>query len=182
MRAAVRCAAPMPSPSSSTMFLTFAPPATKGTTSKLPRAVTVWPSLCVALTLNSWSPGFVISTARTVAMAAFSGRPLTQPLAQLRSATVATTGLPSIMKLAAVMDLAASSGRSVACRSKRWPGRKRAMTGAALPDAKSSLGGVRRLTLGAAAAAPASAASKGANRRRAGVSFMVVCSKSRVRG
>ena len=38
----------------------------------------------------------------------------------------------------------------VACKSKRWSGKNRAITGAALPLVNSSLGGVNRVTWGAA--------------------------------
>ena len=67
--------------------------------------------------------------------------------------------LPSISKRAETMRRP-ESGFNVACRSKRWPGRKRATTGAASasrPLANSSDGGVKRLTLGVASAMPAQA-------------------------
>jgi hypothetical protein len=56
--------------------------------------------------------------------------------------------------------LSAASGRKVACKSKRWPGRKRAITGAACPLLNNSLGGVRRVTAGAAWAHSAVKAAK----------------------
>jgi hypothetical protein len=45
MRAAVRCDAPMPSPSMMMMFFTFLPPGLIRCTSKLPSRETDWPSL-----------------------------------------------------------------------------------------------------------------------------------------
>jgi hypothetical protein len=66
--------------------------------------------------------------------------------------TSALTSFPLIEKRALVIVLDASSGRTVACKSKRWPGKNRAITGAALPLLNISLGGVRRVTVGAAKA------------------------------
>lgn len=51
-----------------------------------------------------------------------------------------------------MMVLSAASGTMVACKSKRWSGKKRAITGAALPLENSSLGGVNLVTCGAAIA------------------------------
>lgn len=98
-----------------------------------------------------------------MAIAALTGTSFTQPVAQLRKATVAPTkvlpfltltDLPSIANIAEEIVLLASSGRSVACKSKRWPGKNRAMMGAAWLLVNSSLGGVSRDTAGAASAAP----------------------------
>ena len=50
MRAADLWAIPIPSPRKMMMFLTFCPPFSNGTISKLPVATTFWPSLCVAVT------------------------------------------------------------------------------------------------------------------------------------
>ena len=155
MRAAVRCATPRPSPNMMMMFLTLPLLKSlrcKATTSKLPRAVTVWPSLCVAVTLKLCTPGCATVKARSVAMLALVGTLATQPLLQPRSATGRFSAMLSMAKRTSRMVLLGSSGRNVACMSKRWPGKKRAMMGAACWLLNSSLGGVKRLTVGAAVA------------------------------
>src|SRR5580765_5607709 len=156
MRAAVRWAAPMPSPSRMMMFFAGRPSRPIATTSKLPSALTLWPSLCVARTVSLWTPGRATENARCETTAAFTSfgsvRPVVTTLVVPGDGCV---GAPSTRKLKS-FSVVPASRRTVACRSKRWPGRKRAMYGpATLPLANSSLGGVSRLTVGAA---PASAA------------------------
>src|SRR5687768_3570219 len=60
MRAAVRCAMPMPSPMSMMMFFALMPVDLICTTSKLLVAVTGWFSLCVALMLSVWIAPFLL--------------------------------------------------------------------------------------------------------------------------
>jgi hypothetical protein len=90
--------------------------------------------------------------ARLDTTAVLAEMPLRQMASQALTETSAVTALPLMEKYALVIVLDASSGRTVACKSKRWPGKNRAITGAALPLLNISLGGVRRVTVGAAKA------------------------------
>ena len=75
-------------------------------------------------------PGFLRVMARTVATALFFGMFGKQPVEQSRNAVDTLTTWLSIANSALVIDLLASSGLMVACRSKRCSGKKRAMMGA----------------------------------------------------
>ena len=86
--------------------------------------------------------------ARTLATALFFGTFGKHPVEQSRKAVDTLTTWLLIANSALVIDLLASSGLMVACRSKRCSGKKRAMMGAGWPLLKSSLGGVRRDTTG----------------------------------
>lgn len=90
--------------------------------------------------------------ARTVATALFFEMVGRHPVEQSRKAVEMLTTWLLIENSALVIDLLASSGLMVACKSKRCSGRKRATIGAACPLLNSSLGGVRRVTTGCAKA------------------------------
>ena len=165
MRAAVRCAAPMPSPSRMMMFFAGRPCLVSATTSKLPVAVATWPSLCVALIFSRCTPGLFNEYARNDTTAAFTSlgrlRPVVTTLV-VAGAGLSATPSTANSKLASVVP---ASSRTVACRSKRCPGRKRAIVGGfGLLLANSSLGGVKRETDGAASTTPVSRPSTAANK------------------
>ena len=133
------------------MFLAGRPLRSSATISKLPTALTRCPSLWVARTVSVWTPGLANEKARCDTTAAFTSfesvRPVVTTLVVFGAGRVST---PSTRKRKSTSVVSASS-RTVACRSKRCPGRKRAITGPpCLLDANSSLGGVSRETLGAA--------------------------------
>src|SRR5262249_56010270 len=67
------------------------------------------------------------------------------------------TGWPSTVNAKLVM-VVSRSVLTVACRSNFWPTKNRAIMGAAWPELNSSLGGVKRDTVGAASAVAASTA------------------------
>ena len=96
-----------------------------GTTSKLPVAVTTWPSLCVAVTVKVCTPGLSALTARMVAMLALVGTLGRQPWAQPRRATFTpSSALPSMAKRAPVMVLPASSGAQGGLQVKALAGQE----------------------------------------------------------
>ena len=90
--------------------------------------------------------------ARTLATALFFEILGRQPVEQSRKAVETLTTWLLIANSALVIDLLASSGLIVACKSKRCSGKKRAMTGAGCPLLNNSLGGVSRVTTGCAEA------------------------------
>ena len=90
--------------------------------------------------------------ARTVATALFFEMVDRHPVEQSRKEVEMLTTWLLIENSALVIDLLASSGLMVACKSKRCSGKKRATIGAACPLLNSSLGGVRRVTTGCAQA------------------------------
>src|SRR5258708_39786047 len=94
-------------------------------------------------------PGLPVEKARSEAMSVFAGLPETVASAH---DTVPGTAAPSTRNCALLMVWPAS-GEMVACRSKRWPGRNRAMMGGlGSLWLNKALGGVKRVTLGAASA------------------------------
>ena len=90
--------------------------------------------------------------ARTLATALFFEILGRQPVEQSRKAVETLTTWLLIANSALVIDLLASSGLIVACKSKRCSGKKRAITGAGCPLLNNSLGGVSRVTTGCAEA------------------------------
>ena len=124
-RAAVRWAMPMPSPTMMMRLRALMPVSVvRLTTSRLPVAVAMAPSPWTARTVRVRTPGVVRLVARSVAVKL----PFAPPSVMAATVTVPATTLPSIRNWALVM-VCPGSGRIVAWRSKRWPGRKREMNG-----------------------------------------------------